>query len=1061
MRRHTVLSAFILVTLTSAAFAAPVHLRCEYLENPLGIDKASPRLSWQSDNVERDWRQSAYEILVASSVELLHTGNANIWDSGKISSAESVGIAYRGPALESQRRYYWKVRAWDAQGQVSESVELAWWEMGLLHATDWKANWIRRKNPDNDADRQAIRWIWVKGQDSLATVPKTTASFRVNFSLREKPRDAVLLLSARGTFVASVNGHEVDTKKGWSAFDRRDISDQLIVGKNSVEVKVMSPEVPGFGPDAGAKTTKGALAALIKITRANGSVVRLGTGKRWKANLENTSHWGAAHVVADLTDERLGDPGALPEPAAYLRRTLAISKDVRSARLYLTALGSYRVFLNGSRVGADVLTPDFTDYRKRVLYQTYDVTGLLANGKNVISVLLGDGWYGSPLTWVGMHFFPPPDRFLAQLELAYADGSRETVVTDGSWKAAASPIIRSEIYAGEVYDARLEQAGWETVGFDDSRWNSAVTADMPSIAVSSQITAPARVIATLNPKQVTPLANGTYIFDMGQNMVGWATLKVKGTAGTVIRLRFAEILNPDGTIYTANLRNADAADTYILRGGDEEVFAPHFTFHGFRYIEVTGYPGTPTLDAIKGDVVSSVSGEPVAKLATSSELVNRMWSIGIWGQRGNFLSIPTDCPQRDERLGWMGDAGVFWRTGSYNFDIASFSQKFVQDIVDAQTPQGAFTNVSPNTITFGGSGSAGTSAWRDAMVGAPGWGDAGVIVPWTTWLQYGDKAVIEENWDAMQRWMEFIESRNLDFLRKNGVGPNFADWLAPDQNTSKDLLATAYWALIANMMSQMAYAVGKEADGKRYDDDVANIRVAFQKAYIKEDGTVGTGTQTSYVVALYTKMAPAALEPVLVDKLVKDIETRQWHLSTGFLGTPFLLFTLADHGRTDVAYRLLLNDTYPSWGYMLSKGATTWWERWNGDTGDPAMNSYNHYAFGSVIAWVYRYAAGIDTLPNSPGFEEIVIHPHLDARMTSARAEYDSVQGKITSDWKGTPEGPFSLKVKIPANTSAKVFLPAIAGAHLTEGGNPVDTQQESGSYVIHIGSGSYNFEVK
>ena len=764
---------------------------------------------------------------------------------------------------------------------------------------------------------------------------------------------------------------------------------------------------------------------------------------------------------ADLTDERLGDPGALPEPAAYLRRTLAISKDVRSARLYLTALGSYRVFLNGSRVGADVLTPDFTDYRKRVLYQTYDVTGLLANGKNVISVLLGDGWYGSPLTWVGMHFFPPPDRFLAQLELAYADGSRETVATDGGWKAAASPIIRSEIYAGELYDARLEQAGWETVSFDDSRWNPAVTADVPSIAVSSQITAPARVIATLNPKEVTPLANGTYIFDMGQNMVGWATLKVKGTAGTVIRLRFAEILNPDGTIYTANLRNADAADTYILRGGDEEVFAPHFTFHGFRYIEVTGYPGTPTLDAIKGDVVSSVSGEPVAKLATSSELVNRMWSIGIWGQRGNFLSIPTDCPQRDERLGWMGDAGVFWRTGSYNFDIASFSQKFVQDIVDAQTPQGAFTNVSPNTITFGGSGSAGTSAWRDAMVGAPGWGDAGVIVPWTTWLQYGDKAVIEENWDAMQRWMEFIESRNLDFLRKNGVGPNFADWLAPDQNTSKDLLATAYWALIANMMSQMAHAVGKEADAKRYDEVFENIRVAFQKAYIKEDGSVGTGTQTSYVVALYTKMAPAALEPALVDKLVKDIEARQWHLSTGFLGTPFLLFTLADHGRTDVAYRLLLNDTYPSWGYMLSKGATTWWERWNGDTGDPAMNSYNHYAFGSVIAWVYRYAAGIDTLPSYPAFEEIVIHPHLDARMTSARAEYDSVQGKIVSDWKGSPEGPFSLKVKIPANTSAKVFLPAIAGAHLTEGGNPVETQQESGSYVIHIGSGSYNFEVK
>jgi alpha-L-rhamnosidase len=712
-------------------------------------------------------------------------------------------------------------------------------------------------------------------------------------------------------------------------------------------------------------------------------------------------------------------------------------------------------------VGSDVLTPDFTEYRKRVLYQVYDVTSLLVNGNNVMSALLGDGWYGSGLTWVGMHFFPPPDRLVAQLELDYADRSHDTVVTDESWKAAASPILQSDIYGGEVYDARLEQAGWEKAGFDDSKWKPAVVAGAPAIAVSSQITEPARVVATLNPKSVTPAANGAYIFDMGQNMVGWATLKVKGAAGNKVRLRFAEILNPDGTIYTANLRNADATDVYILRGGDEETFSPHFTFHGFRYVEMTGYPGAPRLDAIQGDVVSSVSGDPVATLATSSDLVNRMWSIGIWGQRGNFLSIPTDCPQRDERLGWMGDAGVFWRTGSYNFDIAAFSQKFIQDIVDAQTTQGAFTNVSPNTLPFGGGGTEGTSAWSEGMVGAPGWGDAGVIVPWTTWLQYGDKAVIEKNWDAMQHWMEFIQSRNPDFLRTKGVGPNFADWLAPDEHTNKDLLATAYWALIANMMAQMAHAVGKEADAKRYDEVVQNIRSAFQKAYIKEDGEVGTGTQTSYVVALYTKMAPAALEPLLVDKLLKDIEARNWHLSTGFLGTPFLLFTLADHGRSDVAYRLLLNDTYPSWGYMLSKGATTWWERWNGDTGDPSMNSYNHYAFGSVIAWVYRYAAGIDTTTDAPGFKEIVVHPHLDARMTSARAEYESIYGKIISEWKGTPAGPFSLSVTIPANTSARVFLPAIAGAHLTEGGSPVESQAENGSYAIQIGSGSYHFELK
>jgi alpha-L-rhamnosidase len=1051
----------ITVGITSPALATPVHLRCEYLQNPLGMDAAAPQLSWQSDSTERNWKQTAYEILVASSADRLAAGQADVWDSGKISSDESVGVAYEGPALESRKRYFWKVRVWDATGGVSDSSEQAWWEMGFLHPEDWKAKWITWKNPDDEEDRKEIRWIWVKGQDALAVPPKETAKFRLNVPLKRKPAAAVLLLAVRGDYSAKVNEHEVGSKSQWGAFDRWDITDELIAGANLVEISVTAPEVPQWDPNAVAKTTKAALAALIKITNSNGSIKRIGTTKGWPAALQSDSSWHSAKVVAELGDQRFGDPGPLPEPASYFRRTVEISKQLGSARLYVTALGSYRVYLNGRPVSDYVLTPGFTDYRKRVLYQTFDVTNLLTKGKNQISALLGDGWYGSPLTWVGAYFFKPPNRFQAQLELTYIDGTQETIVTDDSWKATSSPILESQIYGGETYDARQEKIGWQQADFDDSHWSGAEVADAPAIAVTSQIDTPTRIVETLRPNQVNPVAHGAYVFDMGQNMVGWVTLKVKGAAGTKVQLRFAERLNPDGTIYTANLRNADATDTYILKGGDEETYAPHFTFHGFRYVEVTRYPGTPTLDAVQGDVVSSVGVRPAATLTTASDLVTHMWEIGLWGQRGNFLSIPTDCPQRDERLGWMGDAGVFWRTGSYNFDIAAFSQKFVQDIVDAQTRQGAFTNVSPNTLPSGGGGTEGTDAWNEGMVGAPGWGDAGVIVPWTTWLQYGDRQVIEKNWDAMQRWMEFIQSRNPDFIRKNGVGPNFADWLAPDPNTNKDLLATAYWALIANMMSQMAHALGKDADAARYDQLVSNIRAAFQKTFISDNGTVGTGTQTSYVVALYTKMAPQAQEPALVDKLVQNIEAHGWHLSTGFLGTPFLLFTLADHGRSDVAYRLLLNETYPSWGYMLSKGATTWWERWNGDTGDPAMNSYNHYAFGSVIAWVYRYAAGIDTSPASPGFKEIIVHPHLNSRMPAARAEYDSVYGRIVSDWKGTSEGPFSLRLTIPANTSAKVFLPAIAGAHVTEGGNPIEVQSTPGAYVIQVGAGTYDFEVK
>ena len=596
--------------MVSFAVATPVHLRCEYRQNPLGIDAPAPHLSWQSDNTERNWKQSAYEIVVASSLDGLRAGQGDVWDSGKVNSDESVGIAYSGPALESRKRYYWMVRVWDAAGKVAESSEDAWWEMGLLRPEDWKAKWITWKNPEDEADLKDVRWIWVHGQDALAAAPKTSARFRVKVSLSEKPSAAVLVLAVRGDYTATVNGHQVGKKHEWGTFERRDIVDPLKVGDNDIEIKVAAPDVARYGPKVGEKTTKAALAALVKITKADGSIERIPSGEKWEAAAENQSSWQAANAVAELADKRLGDPGPLPEPAASFRRGFDVSKKVASARLYVTALGSYRVFLNGNRVSSDVLTPDFTDYHKRVLYQTYDVTESVNSGGNVVSALLGDGWYGSPLTWAGMHFFAPPNRLEAQLELTYADGSHDTVITDESWKASASPIVESQIYGGETYDARREIAGWQMANFDDSRWSAATIADAPSIAITSQPAAPVRVIETLAPKTVNAVTNDDYVFDMGQNMVGWVTLKVKGAAGTRVQLRFAERLNPDGTIYTENLRNADATDTYILKGEGDETFAPHFTFHGFRYVEVTGFPGKPGLGVLEGDVVSGVSGEP-------------------------------------------------------------------------------------------------------------------------------------------------------------------------------------------------------------------------------------------------------------------------------------------------------------------------------------------------------------------------------------------------------------------------------------------------------------------
>jgi alpha-L-rhamnosidase len=529
----------------------------------------------------------------------------------------------------------------------------------------------------------------------------------------------------------------------------------------------------------------------------------------------------------------------------------------------------------------------------------------------------------------------------------------------------------------------------------------------------------------------------------------------------VVRLRYAERLNPDGSIYTENLRNADATDTYALSGEGKETWTPEFTFHGFRYVELS-YLGAapsapPTLATIEGLVFNSLPPAPTVRLSSSSELLNKMNELGAWGQRGNFVSIPTDCPQRDERLGWMGDAGVFWRTGAYNFDIDAFTRKFMLDVTDAQTSAGAFTDVSPNLL--------------GPNPGAPGWGDAGIFIPYAAWLQYGDASLVERSWPAMRRWMDFILANNPDYLRRNALGNNFGDWLAPDEHTPRALIGTAYWALVAREMAEMATAIHRPDDAEKYQQLYDHIAAAYRAAYVKEDGSVEGNTQTGYLATVFTGMAPPALVGNMVDRIAKDVEAHGNHLTTGFLGTPFLMFVLDQNGRSDLAFKLLLSDTYPSWGYMVKKGATTWWERWNGDTGDPSMNSYNHYAFGSVMAWVYSRAAGIDTDASGPGFHHINIQPHFDPALPRLHVEYDSAYGAIVSDWQ---QSEHRFTVSIPANTTrglrplAAGFTPtrfsseAVAffhGSAARERSSPLNTGVAvTGKKTAKIGGEQYDF---
>ncbi len=1011
-------TACLLFVLTAIAHASPVQLKTNGLANPMGLDTPQPTFAWQSDAKTPNWMQSSYEILISTDAAHLEPGKAEAWDSGRVDKSESVDIAYAGKALARQQRYFWKVITWDRQGQQTASAA-TWFETGLMNSADWHADWIMRKDPVSEQEVRTIRWLWLPGGDAMHVPPATPAYFRYHLKLQTMPAAASLHVMVRGKFTALVNGKVVGHHDDWGAFDREEIASLLHPGDNEIEVDAVSRS---SGPAAPA-----AMAASIHVTLADGTEKRIVTGDAWQARATATAEWGKPQDAGPLPahfgmgtdrEEAIAGPDRIATEASLLRKQFTVGQPVRSARLTITALGAYKAYINGQTVAPNtLLAPGWTDFHKRVLSQTYDVSSLVKQGGNAIGAMLGGGWYSSPLTWSAFRATPGPNLLRAQLDLTLADGTHTIVGTDASWLTAPAPVTFSEIYGGESYDSRLVQTGWTNSNYEAAHWTAAVVASPPdaSMVITAQPDLPIHTTITLHPASLQA-ANAAHpaVYDMGQNMVGNVRIRVRGGRGAVVKLRYAERLNPDGSIYTENLRNADATDTYVLSGDGEETWSPAFTFHGFRYVELS-YLGSqqhaaPSLSTLDGLVFNSLPDQPSVRLTSSSETLNKMNELGAWGQRGNFVSIPTDCPQRDERLGWMGDAGVFWRTGTYNFDIDAFTHTFMLDVTDAQTPAGAFTNVSPNML--------------GPDPGAPGWGDAGVFIPYAAWLQYGDVATVAKSWPAMERWMNFIQSANPDYLRRKELGNNYGDWLAPDPHTPKDLIGTAYWALIAREMAEMATALHRPADAEKYQQQYDSIAAAYRTAYVKADGQVEGDSQSAYLATIFTGIATPALQAGMVDRLVKDIAAHGNHLTTGFLGTPFLLFVLDENKQSDLAFKLLLADTYPSWGYMVKKGATTWWERWNGDTGDPSMNSYNHYAFGSVMAWVYRRAAGIDTDAAGPGYHHLVIQPHFDPALPSLHVEYDSAYGTIVSDWK---ESDHRFTITIPANTTASVVLPTKA----------------------------------
>ncbi len=892
---------------------APAGLRCEYKENPLGLDVAQPRLSWRLVSDERGALQTAYQIVVAESPEHLEAMSALLWDSGKVSSSESIHRPYGGPALHSGQRCFWKVRIWDERGRRSAWSEPAWWEMGLLSPSDWLASWIEAAR-DEDADA--------------------------------------------------------------------------------------------------------------------------------------------------------------PAPCPMLRTEFTLDGPICSARLYITSLGLYEAVLNGRRVGDELFTPGWTSYQHRLQYQTYDVGALLTEGQNALGVTLGDGWYRGNLGFTGnRRLYGDRLALLAQLRIDYADGRTQVVLSDETWKAATGPIRSSDFYNGERYDARLFQPEWARAGYDDRGWDSVRLANHRRDHLVASAGPPVRRIQEIRPAALLHTPAGETVFDMGQNMVGWVRLKVEGPAGATVTLRHAEVLDADGNFYTANLRSARQEVAYTLRGGGPEVYEPHFTFQGFRYVAVEGFPGQPDLDSIAGVVIHS-DMTPIGRFECSDPRLNQLQHNIVWGQKGNFVDVPTDCPQRDERLGWTGDAQVFARTACFNMDAAAFFTRWLRDMALEQRPDGGVPWVIPDVIAL-------MEPHDPDERSSAGWSDAIVIIPWTVYLCYGDMRLLAELFDAMKRWVEYVEGRAGERLIWEGDF-HFGDWvavqshntLAPYPVTSTDLIATAFFARSADLVGRMASILGRGEEAERFARLAGRIREAFCAEYVTPNGRIDAGTQTDYVLPLMFDLLPESMRPEAARRLVAEIRRHDNHLSTGFLGTPYLCHVLSRYGCTDVAYDLLMQDTWPSWLYPLSRGATTIWERWDGikpdgQFQDAGMNSFNHYAYGAIGEWLYRVVAGIEADPAAPGYRHILIQPQPGGGLTHASASLDSPYGTIESAWESDEGGAFRLKVRVPPNTTATVRLPAPpeqvteGGAALAEAAGILGVVQEDDVSLVKIGAGTYTFTVR
>ncbi len=883
------------------------HLRCEMRNDPMGIDIEAPRLSWEITGSQRHIMQTAYQVIVADSPEQLAANEGGCWNSGKVSSGQSIHIPYAGKALQSRHVYYWKVKVWTNKGESNWSAP-AQWSMGLLSPNAWKASWI--------------------GMD------------------RAFPWDS----------------------------------------------------------------------AQSKFSRLS---------------------------------------------ARYLRKTFDAKPAVKRATVYIAGPGLYELYLNGQRIGNQVLAPAATDFTKAVKYNTFDVTAALKKGGNTIGMVLGNGLFFTMRQAYKPHkirTFGYP-KLLLQLEIDYADGHRQTIVSDQSWKLTTDGPIRSNnLYDGEEYDATKEMPGWHTTGFDDSHWLQPELVQAPGGRLEAQLNEPMRIMDTVKPVRIFK-ARSKYILDMGQNMVGWLQIKAKGRRGEKVKLRFAETLQPDSTLFVANLRDARVTDEYTFKGEGLETWHPVFVYHGFRYVEVTA----TALPEAEGHVIYDAI-PTTGSFHSSDSTLNQVYHNAYRGIRGNYKGMPLDCPQRNERMPWLGDRATGAHGESFLFGNASLYAKWLDDIADAQTPEGAIPDVAP-------------AYWRYYSDNVT-WPGVYILVANMLYEQFGDERSIERHYGSMKKWLAYMQGKYMKnyLLTKDKYG----DWCVPPESlqlihsqdpgrkTDGTLLATAYYYKLLTLMQRFAALLDNQADVKAFAALSDSIKTAFNKQFFHKDlARYSNNTVTANLLPLYFDMVPADARKAVFDSMAAAIQYRyNTHISTGVIGTQWLMRSLTRMGRPDLAYRMAANRDYPSWGYMVEQGATTIWELWNGNTANPGMNSHNHVMLlGDLLIWYYEDLAGIRTAADHPAFKQIVMQPALPQGLNEVDASFHSMYGLIGSKWK-RENGRFCWKINIPANTTALIYMPAHNAAQVQEGGRAATLsagvrflRMEEGRAVFEVGSGEYAFE--